>query len=281
VDPHIFGSVFQGIMNDAERHKSGAHYTAHEDIMRVVGPTIVEPWRQRIRDAKSLAELLEVRAALLKFRVLDPACGSGNFLYVSFRELYRLDTELLARIREFPSTQGQGKAKVTWGAGIATANFFGIDINPFAVELAKVTLNIAKKIAFDERREVAADLVGQMELEVDPSLPLDDLDKNVACADALFTDWPEVEAIVSNPPFLGTQKIRAELGVEYLTKLQTQTGVDGVVDMACYWFRRAHDRLPAGGRAGLIGTSAIRHGKARESSIDYVVAGGGTITNAI
>jgi hypothetical protein len=63
VDPHIFGSVFQGIMNDAERHKSGAHYTAHDDIMRVVGPTIVEPWRLRIRDAKSLAELLEVRGA--------------------------------------------------------------------------------------------------------------------------------------------------------------------------------------------------------------------------
>jgi hypothetical protein len=97
VDPHIFGSVFQGIMTDAERHKSGAHYTAHEDIMRVVGPTIVEPWRLRIRAAKTLGELFDVREALFKFRVLDPACGSGNFLYVAFRELYRLDTELLAR----------------------------------------------------------------------------------------------------------------------------------------------------------------------------------------
>ena len=225
VDPHIFGSVFQGIMNDAERHKSGAHYTAHEDIMRVVGPTIVEPWRQRIRGAKSLTELLEVRAALLKFRVLDPACGSGNFLYVAFRELYRLDTELLARIREFPSTQADGKAKVTWGVGIQTANFYGIDINPFAVELAKVTLNIAKKIAFDERREFAADIAGQIELDVDPSLPLDNLDKNVVCADALFSAWPEVDAIVGNPPFLGGQKIRKELGSDYLQRLQETTGI--------------------------------------------------------
>ena len=63
---------------------------------------------------------------------------------------------------------------------IQTSSFFGIDINPFAVELAKVTLNIAKKIAFDERREIAADLVGQMELDVDPSLPLDNLEKNIA-----------------------------------------------------------------------------------------------------
>lgn len=281
VDPHIFGSVFQGIMDDSERHKSGAHYTAHEDIMRVVGPTIVEPWRQRIRDAKSLAELLEVRAALLKFRVLDPACGSGNFLYVAFRELYRLDTELLARIREFPSTQGQGKAKVTWGGGISTSNFFGIDINPFAVELAKVTLNIAKKIAFDERRELAADLVGQMEMEVDPSLPLDNLDKNVVCADALFTDWPEVDAIVGNPPILGDRKIRGELGADYIRRLQEDTGFDGLVDLSCYWFRRAHDRLPKNARAGLVGTSGVRVGKAREASLDYIVANGGTITNAV
>src|SRR5204862_7213157 len=74
VDPHIFGSVFQGIMDDAERHASGAHYTAHEDIMRVVGPTIVEPWLKRITEAITLTELQDVRRNLSKFRVLDPAC---------------------------------------------------------------------------------------------------------------------------------------------------------------------------------------------------------------
>jgi hypothetical protein len=281
VDPHIFGSVFQGIMDDAERHKSGAHYTAHDDIMRVVGPTIVEPWRKRIREATTLAALLEVRDALLKFRVLDPACGSGNFLYVAFRELYKLDTELLSRIVQYRSTQTETKAKVTWGAGIQTSNFYGIDINPFAVELAKVTLNIAKKIAFDERRETAADLVGQLELDVDPSLPLDNLDRNIVCADALFTEWPEVDAIVGNPPFLGDRKMRGELGAEYVRRIQDISGVDGLVDLCCYWFRRAHDRLPQGGRAGLVGTSGIRVGKAREASLDYVVADGGTITNAV
>ncbi|MDB4944541.1 MAG: Methyltransferase domain [Labilithrix sp.] len=282
VDPHIFGSVFQGIMNDAERHKSGAHYTAHDDIMRVVGPTIVDPWRARIRDAKSLAELLEVRAALLKFRVLDPACGSGNFLYVAFRELYRLDTELLARIREFPSTQGQGKAKITWGVTIQTSSFFGIDINPFAVELAKVTLNIAKKIAFDERREFAADFVDQMELNVDPSLPLDNLEKNIVCADALFTEWPEVDAIVGNPPFLGGLKIRSELGPAYLQALQARyPGVNGRADFCAYWFRRAHNHLGEGGRAGLVATNTIREGNTREAATEYIVRSGGTITNAV
>ncbi len=282
VDPHIFGSVFQGIMDDVERHKSGVHYTAHDDIMRVVGPTIVEPWRHRIREAKSLADLLAVRTDLLKFRVLDPACGSGNFLYVAFRELYRLDTELLARIREFPSTQGQGKAKVTWGVGIQTSNFFGIDVNPFAVELAKVTLNIAKKIAFDERREIAADLVGQLELDVDPSLPLDNLDNNIVCADALFTRWPEADAIVGNPPFLGGLKIRSELGEPYLRRVQQRfPGVNGRADFCAYWFRLAHDHLRPGARAGLIGTNSIRDGNTREAATDYIISNGGTITNAV
>lgn len=281
VDPHIFGSVFQGIMDAGERHKHGVHYTAHDDIMRVVGPTIVEPWRQRIRGAKTLTELFEVRAELLKFRVLDPACGSGNFLYVSFRELYRLDTELLARMREFPSTQGEGRNKMTWGAGIQTSSFFGIDINPFAVELAKVTLNIAKKIAFDERKEFAEDIVGQLEMDIDPSLPLDNLDANVLCADALFTPWPYADAIVGNPPMLGDRKIRSELGSEYIHQLQATTGVDGLVDLSCYWFRRAHESLPKGSRAGLVGSSSIRVGKSREMSLDYLVANGGTITNAV
>lgn len=277
VDPHIFGSVFQGIMDDAERHASGAHYTAHDDIMRVVGPTIVEPWRKRIQAASSLKDLTELRKELFAYRVLDPACGSGNFLYVAFRELYRLDTELLSRMREFPSTAG----KLSWNGGISPANFYGIDINPFAVELAKVTINIAKKIAFEERKAQAFALAGQVEMDVDPSLPLDNLDKNIVCADALFTDWPETDVIVGNPPFLGGQKIRGELGPEYMQRLQATTGVDAVVDLACYWFRRAHDRLRSGGRAGLVGSSSLRVGKAREASLDYLVANGGTITNAV
>jgi SAM-dependent methyltransferase len=278
VDPHIFGSVFQGIMDDAERHASGAHYTAHDDIMRVVGPTIVEPWRKRIVAATSLKELAELRRELFAFRVLDPACGSGNFLYVAFRELYRLDTELLSRMREFPSTAG----KLSWNGGISAANFYGIDINPFAVELAKVTLNIAKKIAFEERKAQAFALAGQVEMDIDPSLPLDNLDKNIVCADALFTDWLEVDAIVGNPPMLGGTKIRAELGNGYVAKLRAAfPEVSGRADFCTYWFRKTHDFLRSGKRAGLVGTNSVREGHTLDASTGYIVAHGGTITNAV
>lgn len=198
VDPHIFGSVFQSIMSDGERHATGAHYTAREDIMLVVGPTIVEPWRRRIQDAKSLTALDELRQKLGAWRVLDPACGSGNFLYVAYRELYRLETELLSRMRQdFPKSEH----KINWVTLIKTTNFYGLDINPFAVELARTTLNIAKKIAFEERNELIMGLYGQTQLVTDPSLPLDNLSENILCADALFTPWPEVDVIVGNPPF--------------------------------------------------------------------------------
>lgn len=278
VDPHIFGSVFQGIMDDAERHASGAHYTAHDDIMRVVGPTIVEPWRKRIQAATSLKELTELRKELFAYRVLDPACGSGNFLYVAFRELYRLDTELLSRMREFPSTVG----KLSWNGGISAANFYGIDINPFAVELAKVTLNIAKKIAFEERRAQAFALAGQVEMDIDPSLPLDNLDKNIVCADAVFTDWPEVDAMVGNPPFIAGLNLKGELGSAYVDRLRDAfKGVGGRADYCAYWFRRAHDRLRQGGRAGFVATSGIRVGETREASLDYIIANDGVITNAV
>lgn len=280
VDPHIFGSVFQGIMDDAERHASGAHYTAREDIMSVVGPTIVEPWRARIAAASTMTQLRELLKELGAYRVLDPACGSGNFLYVAFRELYRLETEVLHRMHEFPSAK-KGKDHVGWDSRIRTTNFYGLDINPFAVELAKTTLNIAKKIAFDERKAMVGDLYGQGVLDIDPSLPLDNLDDNMQCADALFTEWPEADAIIGNPPFLGDRKIRSELGAKYIARLQTSTGVKGVVDLCCYWFRRAHDGLPPNGRAGLVATSGIRVGKARDASLDYVIQAGGSITNAV
>lgn len=282
VDPHIFGSVFQGVMDDAERHAQGAHYTAREDIMSVVGPTIVEPWRARIDEAKTLADHKALLKDLGTYRVLDPACGSGNFLYVAFRELYRLETEVLVRAHErFPSA-GQGKDALGWTSRIQTKNFYGIDINPFAVELAKTTLNIAKKLAFDQRRDDVLAKFGSAPLEADPSLPLDDLDVNIVCADALFCEWPEVEAIVGNPPFLGGKLVRSELGQAYLGRLRERyPAVGGLVDFCAYWFRRSHGRLNDGGRAGLIATSGIRTGATRRAATEYIVNEGGTIVSAV
>ena len=97
VNPAIFGTLFQQSMDSKEQHQHGRHFTSEADIQRIVGPTIVRPWQARIDAARSLGELVKLREELARFRVLDPACGSGNFLYVAYREIARLDIRLMLR----------------------------------------------------------------------------------------------------------------------------------------------------------------------------------------
>lgn len=125
VDPVIFGSIFQHSMEAEKRHAYGAHYTHEYDIQRIVGPTIVKPWREKIDSAKSVKELTALRNELTKLRVLDPACGSGNFLYVSFREISRLETRILLRLKEII---GQDKLQQDYktAVSISPKQFFGI-----------------------------------------------------------------------------------------------------------------------------------------------------------
>ena len=112
VNPAIFGTLFQHSMEAAERHALGAHFTSEADIQRIVGPTIIRPWRKRIDAAKTATELLAIRRELMKFRVLDPACGSGNFLYVAFREMARLDLRIMSRLQE-PLSTGEFQKRAT------------------------------------------------------------------------------------------------------------------------------------------------------------------------
>src|SRR5258706_14413965 len=147
VQPEIFGALFQDSLDARERRAFGAHYTSPTDIMKIVRPTIVDPWHEQIENAKTLKRLGELRERLNHFRVLDPACGSGNFLYIAYRELKRLEARLIERIREVSRRETAAQDVI----GFVTAEqFFGIDINPFAIELAKVTMMIARKLAIDE-----------------------------------------------------------------------------------------------------------------------------------
>ena len=192
VRPEIFGTLFQDSMDKKERHAFGAHFTSEFDIRKVVGPTIVRPWRERIDAAgKNVGELRKALADLRKFRVLDPACGSGNFLFIAYREMKRLERDILLRLREVSKREPLESA-------ISLHQFFGIDIIPFAVELAKVTLMLAKELELIEAQKLAE--TDQLLIEEKP-LPLDNLDKNIICADALFTEWPKADAIIGNPPF--------------------------------------------------------------------------------
>ncbi len=280
VNPAIFGTLFEGSMDHKERHAFGAHFTSEADIQKVVLPTIVRPWRERIAEAKTAKDLLALREQLVRYRVLDPACGSGNFLYVAYRELKRIEVELLDKIAANFGPQVQTKA----GAAslVSPTQFHGIDIKPFAVELAKVGLVLGKKLALDEFQAHSSSGEHLFWHLAEPALPLDNLDDNIRCDDALFCDWPKADAIIGNPPYLGSRFLAKEHGYDYARKIYAAfPDVPKMVDYCTYWFRLAHQRLEPGGRAGLVGTKTVRQNESREASLDYIVGDGGTITEAV
>ncbi len=284
VSPDIFGTLFQDSMDKEERHAFGGHYTAPIDIMKIVHPTLVEPWTRLIESATTAKKLLDLLRRISLLRVLDPACGSGNFLYLAYRELKRLEARIRERLRtEFPQAQAPFDH-------VNARQFFGLDISPFAIELAKVTMMLARKLAIDE-----------LHISDEPPLPLDNLDKNFLCTDALMsplspqssslspTPWPAADVIIGNPPFLGAKRLKPERGPDYVNTLRDlYPEVPGMADYCVYWFRRAHDHLPVCtpdrpecGRAGLVGTQNIRNNQSRVGGLDYIVHNAGVIIEAV
>ena len=264
VRPSIFGSIFEANMDKGLRHGQGIHYTSELDIQKIVYPTIVKPFKEEIDKSNTKRALRKVLSKIQKFKVLDPACGSGNFLYIAFRELKRLEVEVLEKL-------GEDLNQIrSFTVSVSPKNFYGIDTNKFGLELAKVALSIGRKLSADE-----------FNLH-DPSLPFDDLDDNFSSEDALFTKWPKVDAIIGNPPFLSSKKMKRELPVEYVDKVREKfTEVPGRADYCVYWLRKAHDHLKKGQRAGFVGTNTIRENYSREGGLDYIIKEGGTITEAV
>ncbi len=266
VDPTIFGSLMEGVLGRERRWELGAHYTHEVDIMKIVTPTIIRPWRERIDATATPQQARDLLDELCAFRVLDPACGCGNFLYVAYRELRALAQDLKARIRELAAAKGMPVPPGPWPY-FPLSNMQGIDIERSAVAIARVTLWMGHRQMIERYGEAE-----------DP-LPLVDL-SSVQVADALRVPWPETDCIIGNPPFLGSQYIRRSFGDDYVDWLKSEFGV-GVKDFCTYWFRRAADHLGPGHRAGLVATNSVSQNRARSVSLDYVVGQGGVITDAV
>lgn len=272
VQPAVFGALFQASMDRGRRHALGAHFTSEADIARIVVPTIVRPWMDRIRGAGTVEVLAQLRLGLGEYRVLDPACGSGDFLHAAYRAVVQLEIEVIRRMRAMGGV-------VAAGSVVRVGSFLGLERDPLAAELARVTLLLGEQRARGEQRAA---------LGVDASagggeavIRWDHVDTSISEADALFVEWPVVDAIVGNPPFQAKNKLQAELGVAYVQALRARyPEVSGMADYCVYWFRRAHDALRAGGRAGLVGTNTIRQNESRESGLAYIVRSG-TIVEAV
>ena len=286
VNPSIFGSFFEGGMEEGEQHILGAHYTYESDIIKIVDPVIVQPWHKAIEKASESKNPLDAYYKLItelrNFKVLDPACGSGNFLFVAYREMKMLEKQLLTLIRENSPKLADAKRLQNFLVNnnyVNTKQFYGMDIKKYAVEVAKVTLMIAKELWVTEQGE---------DFDNEKALPLDNLDANIQCVDALLDDkykqreWPEADVIIGNPPFQSKRNMQKEFGADYINRIRTAYDkVPGRADFCVYWFYRAHNTLKEGSRAGLVGTNTITENYSREGSLDYIINNGGEIYNAV
>ena len=295
IDPSIFGTLFERGLNPKKRAQLGAHYTDPVSIMRIVGPVIVEPlmaeWNSikaqiathtdtvhalekatkasdKSKATNALKEANRLYYAWLdrleKFRILDPACGSGNFLYLGLQALkdieHRagLEAEELGLERNLIPHTGPH-------------NVLGIELDEYAAELARVTVWIGEiqwmtRHGYEPSRNPILKTLNQIECRDAVMIYIDG--GSDAGAWMGKSDWPMCDAVIGNPPFLGDRKMRGELGDDYTDALRTEYSgsVPGGADLVCYWFDKARVHIEAGhaARAGLVATNSIRGGANRK-----------------
>ena len=322
IEPAILGTLFERGLNPDMRSQLGAHYTDPATIMKIIRPVVEQPllaeWAIVKAKIAALApkmalvgsakknkpnnEMLEgyqlfwdFLARLRSFKVLDPACGSGNFLYLALKTLKDIEHRVNLEIETFGLHR-------ELSIETSPANVLGIELNPYAAELARVTVWIG---------EIQWMLAHGYQHRKDPILaPLDHIENRDAILNAASMDsdfvggacspeslaertsasvnttsehvsvirghgpllqeaaWPTVDAIVGNPPFLGGSKKRRELGDDYFNALSAiyKTRVPDGADLVCYWFEKARAHIEQGkaSDAGLVATNSIRGGSNRK-----------------
>ncbi len=319
IEPSIFGTLFERSLDPNKRSQLGAHYTSREDILLIVEPVLMQPLRyewdtvqleaapireryDKARTGKAKAnasrQLLDLRERILEriraTTVLDPACGSGNFLYVSLQLLMDLEKEII----QHPLWAGLQLP----APEVHPRQMYGIEINPIAHALASIVVwigyiqwrknngygqsfsepileelrgNIVCKDAILPPAKPQPVDIGRGDSLSRPSANPPQSPQSIGGRQADFSEdlsgkmnWPRVDVIVGNPPFLGGGKLRGELGDEYYERLTKHYAgkLPGFSDLVCYWFENAREHIEKGRakRAGLLATNSIRGGANRE-----------------
>ncbi|WP_277080432.1 class I SAM-dependent DNA methyltransferase, partial [Thauera propionica] len=312
VEPAIFGTLLERALDPRERHKLGAHYTPRAYVERLVLPTVIEPLRAEWREVQAAAltyeqqgkhkdAVAEIRAFhrhLCEVRVLDPACGSGNFLYVTLEHLKRLEGEVLNLLHDLGESQGLLELE---GVTVDPHQFLGLEINPRAARIAEMVLwigylqwhfrthgsvnppepvlrdfrNIQHRDALIdyEREEPVTDEAGRPVTRWDgvtyrksPITGEDIPDEAAQVVQMRYVnprkaEWPQADYIVGNPPYLGARRIRLALGDGYLSALRDNyPEIPEHADFVMYWWFKAGEAAGSGTakQFGLITTNSLR-----------------------
>jgi hypothetical protein len=311
VEPAIFGTLLERALDPAERHSLGAHYTPRAYVERLVLPAVIQPLREDWANTQAAALLLANEAKpdaalallhdyhhrLCQVRVLDPACGSGNFLYVTMEHMKRLEGEVLNQIEALAG--GQDRLE-TEGLSVDPHQFLGIELNPRAAAIAEMVLWIGHlqwhyrtrgrvlppvPILRDFRNIECRDAVlahdGMDYLTDERGVPVTRWDGRTTkphpvtgepvpdetarvplerYAEPRPADWPQADYVVGNPPFIGAKRMRDALGDGYTETLRKiWPDVPESADFVMYWWQQAAQLVSAGGlrRFGFITTNSL------------------------
>ncbi|RUR26706.1 class I SAM-dependent DNA methyltransferase [Vreelandella andesensis] len=299
VEPAIFGTLLERALDPRERHKLGAHYTPRAYVERLVMPTLIDPLRREWATAQVVAEahnqkgktdkaLESLRAfhhKLCQVRVLDPACGSANFLYVALEHMKRLEGEVLNLITDLSGGQSSLEAE---GLTVSPQQFLGMEINPRAAAIAEIvlwigylqwhyringSLDLPEPILKDfhniehrdaliefEHREALLDNAGQPVtiwdgISMKPSPATGELIPDEAARTPVYryhnpkrAEWPEADYIIGNPPFIGASTMRRALGDGYVDAVRQvfKGQVPESADFVMYWWHIAAETVRSG-----------------------------------
>ncbi len=285
IEPSILGTLFERGLDPGKRAQLGAHYTSRDDILLIVEPVLMRPPRRRWEEVKAQARELRTkwRAAdsaggaktrarrrlekllhgfadeIADTKVLDPACGSGNFLYVALRQMLDLEKDVIL----FATELGLPMFFPT----VAPEQLFGIEINEYAHELAQATIWIGyiqwlRENGFGQPKEPILKKLDNIH-EMDAILAFDE-DGNPT-----EPEWPEADVAIGNPPFLGGKLLRSWIGDDQVDRIFElwDERVARESDLCCYWFEKARTMIESGQlkRAGLLATQGIRGGANRKT----------------
>ena len=260
ISPTIFGAVFESTLNPETRRKGGMHYTSIENIHKVIGPLFLDDLRAELDDIKAIPvdktrnkQLRQFQTKLAGLTFLDPACGSGNFLTETYLSLRRLENEVIDALLYGQVILGQ----VTDPIRVSIGQFYGIEINDFAVTVAKTALWIAESQMMQETEKLVRHTLD--------FLPLRSY-ANIVEGNALRMDWErvvpkhELDYIMGNPPFVGHQWRTKEQAVD-LESVCKDIPKCGKLDYVCGWYVKAADYMQGTQiHAAFVSTNSISQG---------------------
>ncbi len=264
ISPAIFGALFQSVMEPEERRAQGAHYTTEKNIMKVIEPLFLDDLKaefaqlRKRRDTKRRSELQRFHDKLAELTFFDPACGCGNFLIITYRELRLLEIEVLNEIRSHREDDRTRELDTSELCKVDVDQFYGIEIGEFPAKIAETALWMMDHF-----------MNNRLSLEFGQSFTRIPLEKapHIVCGDALESDWcdllrpDECSFVLGNPPFAGS-KYQTQEQREQVRRIADLGGSGGTLDFVSAWFITAGEYIKdSSASIGFVATNSITQGE--------------------